>query len=47
MTVATLVVRNGNETMVAPVVMSSAVYVWRESSSNRRKYIPTFILVYK
>jgi hypothetical protein len=44
---ATLVAKNANEAIVAPMVGSGGVCVWRESGFSRREDVFTFNLVYK
>jgi hypothetical protein len=45
--VATLVARNANECMMAPMVGSGGVCVWRESGFNRHEDVFKFNELYK
>jgi phosphotransferase system IIB component len=47
LTVATLVGRNANKAMVAPMVGSGGVCVWRESGFRRCENVSTLTLLYK
>jgi hypothetical protein len=47
LTVATLVAKNANETMVVPMVGSCRVCVWQKSGISRREDVFKLNLLYK